>query len=187
MNILSIDIDYAYSPTISLYDDFVVGSSITPEEQIDRLKKSGLPMPSVNPEKFSQLKNVVSKHVTKKTKIFSAANHHAILDSLPTLPLNIYNIDHHHDIFYPGWHDREKLDEGNWVSHVPNLLSYTWFRNLDSENLDQSVSLNFDYKELYLNPETNMPDFDVFFCCFSPHWTGPSGKKYTEQLLGVLR
>ena len=32
-NVLSIDIDYAYSPTISLYDDHIEGSRISLQDQ----------------------------------------------------------------------------------------------------------------------------------------------------------
>lgn len=186
-NILSIDIDYAYSPTISEYDDFIQGSSITPEEQMEELKKLSLPLPLINLKKFNLLKQVVSTFVLPTAKIIVKPDHHQILDFLPEDRLSIYNIDHHHDIFYPGWHDREVLDEGNWVSHVTNLSSYSWFRNQDSENLDSSVELNFDYSEQYLDRDTVFPKFDFLFCCFSPHWTGPEGKGYTRELLEVLR
>lgn len=186
-NILSVDIDYAYSPTISEYDDFIKGSSITPEKQMEELKKLNLPLPLINFEKFNLLKRVVSTFVLPTAKIVIMPDHHQILDFLPGGRLSIYNIDHHHDIFYPGWHDREVLDEGNWVSHVKNLASYSWFRNLDSENLDSSVELNFDYAELYLDADTVFPKFDFLFCCFSSHWTGPDGEGYARELLEVLK
>jgi hypothetical protein len=48
MNILSLDIDYAYSPTISAYDDYVVGSSISTEAQKKIFKDKNLPEPKAN-------------------------------------------------------------------------------------------------------------------------------------------
>ena len=52
MNVLSIDIDYAFSPTISVYDDFVEGSRITLDEQNKIFQQNQLPTPEVNQEKL---------------------------------------------------------------------------------------------------------------------------------------
>ena len=116
MHILSIDIDYAYSPTISLYDDDVEGSKVAIEEAIARFGKNGRPIPQVNPEKLRLLKRVVQEKTQWDTTIIIAEHHHAILEYLPKdRPFSIVNFDHHHDVYYPGWHSLDTLDEGNWV------------------------------------------------------------------------
>ena len=61
MHVLSIDIDYAYSPTISVYDDYVEGSRVTLEEQKAILSDLNMPTPEVNLEKIEMLKEVVKK------------------------------------------------------------------------------------------------------------------------------
>ena len=40
MNVLTIDVDYAFSPSISEYDDFVRGSAIELDLQLEQLEIS---------------------------------------------------------------------------------------------------------------------------------------------------
>ena len=146
MHVLSIDIDYAYSPTISTYDDYVEGSRVTLEEQQEIMENLGMPKPKVNPEKIKLLKEVVRKKTTHLTPIIICEHHDEIVRYLPkTVPFSIVNFDHHHDVYYPGWHDKDVLDEGNWVYHLNNspIMKYTWVRNPDSENLPEGLELNF--------------------------------------------
>lgn len=188
MNILSLDIDYAYSPTISAYDDYVVGSAISTETQQKIFKDKNLPEPKVNPQKIKLLKSKLAGKIEHESKIVLANHHHCILDYLPLdKEFSLYNIDHHHDIFYPGWHTLEILDEGNWAHRLEKFQckKYTWIRNKDSENLEPSVSLNFNYVEEYLD-NIILPSFGFVFCCSSPHWTGDAGKKNLLNLLGEI-
>ena len=55
-NVLSIDIDYAYSPSISAYDDHVEGSRISLGEQQKIFSDLCLPEPAVNKEKLEVIK-----------------------------------------------------------------------------------------------------------------------------------
>jgi hypothetical protein len=187
MNILSLDIDYAYSPTISIYDDFVVGSNITLDEQRELFAQHDLPLPTVNSKKISLLKSKLSGKVSVDSRIIITNHHHDILEFLPKNEFILYNIDHHHDIFYPGWHDIEKLDEGNWAHRLRGLecKKYVWIRNEDSENLDSSVIPSFVYEETYLE-NIDFPTFDLVFCCVSPHWTGEEGREILVNLLGEI-
>ena len=57
MNVLSIDIDYAYSPSISNYDEFIEGSRISDEEQLSILKNKVIFKPECNPQKLNILKS----------------------------------------------------------------------------------------------------------------------------------
>ena len=186
MIVLSIDIDYAYSPTISSYDDYVEGSRISIDEQREILSEINAPAPKVNLEKLKLLKSVVKHKTTESTNIIIAEHHHEILKYLPHETRVIYNFDHHHDIFYPGWHDLEKLDEGNWVSFLrgTNLEEYNWVRNDDSEDYEADIELGFKFKELYLDNVDSLPTFDILFCCSSMHWTGEEGRKNLLEVLG---
>lgn len=180
MNILSIDIDYAFSPSISKYDDFIVGSSISEEEQLKIYEELG-ETPEINPDKLEVLHRIVQG---LDAPVIVATHHHEILQHLPIdSSLTIFNFDHHHDIFYPGWHDRDILDEGNWISHVSNLSRYVWIRNLDSENLDPSVEFDFDYEEVLDVSCLSLPKIDLIFGCCSPHWTMSLGRKHLMEVL----
>ena len=185
--ILSIDIDYAYSPTISIYDDFVEGSRVTLEEQDKILSKLKMPKPEVNLEKIKLLKEVVKKKTTPRTPVIICEHHDEIMNYLPRdEKFSIVNFDHHHDVYYPGWHEKEVLDEGNWVYHLDNesIIKYTWVRNADSENLDRIIKLDFEMEEVLEPNIDEFPSFDMLFFCASSHWTGDSGRK---QILEVLR
>jgi hypothetical protein len=173
MHILSIDIDYAYSPGIEIYDDHIVGSRISLSEQMDINNNLKLPSPKINPAKLAYLKDIFNIR-KKDAPVTIFKHHHQILEYLPNTPFHLYNVDHHHDIFYPGWHDIKKLDEGNWLSHVDSKLieSYTWIRNETSENIDKDISIPFVYRQL-IEPDLRiLPQFCKVFICVSPHWTG---------------
>ena len=177
ISILSIDLDYAYSPVIAAYDDFVEGSRISFEAQQSIFIEHGLPEPRVNPVKLEYLRQVLKAALNANpVSIAEGQHHHEILDFLDRDAMfSIVNVDHHHDIFYPGWHDPSELDEGNWVNWLARnqqIHSYTWVRNSDSENLDPDVDVSFPYTETeWLNP-AELPLFHQIFVCTSPHWTG---------------
>ena len=131
-NVLSIDIDYAYSPSISAYDDYVEGSRISLGDQQKIFADLCLPEPVVNKEKLEVIKSVVTKTVRASTPVHIIDHHHDILAYRPeNKELTIYNFDHHHDVFYPGWHTMDVLDEGNWVGHLQdhNVRDFYWIRN----------------------------------------------------------
>lgn len=187
MHVLSIDIDYAYSPTISTYDDHVEGSRVTLEEQKLILEDLGMPAPKVNSKKLDVLKEVVRKKTNYLTPVIICEHHNEILNYLPKDSVfSIVNFDHHHDVYYPGWHDKDVLDEGNWVYHLNDspIIEYMWVRNPDSEDLPEGLELNFTLVESVDPDIDELPSFDMLFFCVSRHWTGDSGK---EQILDILR
>ena len=189
MNVLSIEIDYAFSPTISVYDDFVEGSRISLAEQDKIFQQNRLPIPEINQEKLQLLKDVMRMSVPGSSPVIIADHHHQILDFLPVeKKFSVVNFDHHHDVYYPGWHSIDKLDEGNWVYFLKNsnMISYTWVRNSDSEDLPNEVAdLPFEVVEKYKVNVDSLPKFDIVFCCSSPHWTGQLGKKYLLDVIEV--
>ncbi len=66
MHVLSIDIDYAYSPGIEMYDDHIIGSRITVTEQKKINRDLNLPPPKLNSEKLKYIKNIYFLMQTKK-------------------------------------------------------------------------------------------------------------------------
>lgn len=173
MHILSIDIDYAYSPGIEIYDDHIVGSRISLAEQSKINSELKLPTPKINPVKLNYLKSIFNVRKDDAPLII-IKHHHQILEYLPSTPFHLYNVDHHHDIFYPGWHELDIVDEGNWLSHVDSNLieSYTWIRNKTSEEIGRDVNVPFVHRQL-IDPDIRiLPRFGQVFICTSPHWTG---------------
>tara|TARA_A100001015_G_scaffold319899_1_gene444382 strand:+ start:3335 stop:3895 length:561 start_codon:yes stop_codon:yes gene_type:complete len=184
MNVLTIDVDYAFSPSISEYDDFVRGSAIELDLQLEQLEKLGL-KPRLNEEKFSELVSVATK-LDKNVQLRKITHHQEILNALPDCSVTIFNIDHHHDIFYPGWHDKEILDEGNWVYHLKSCDGYFWIRNKDSEEAPEH-DLPFFIRELYMRDLlSSFPSFDLVVFCASPHWTNAKGEDIVEKLISYI-
>ena len=58
MKILSIDVDYAFSPDITKYDDYVKGSSISTKVEWEKLRQLGFDKPRVNQKKLNDLLSV---------------------------------------------------------------------------------------------------------------------------------
>ena len=173
--VLSIDLDYAFSPVIALYDDFIEGSRVSLAEQQAILERHNAPKPQLNPAKIQYLQQVFAQAQKEAPTIVEACHHHEIVPHLRGDELQMINIDHHHDIFYPGWHESGVLDEGNWVywlAQQKRLKSYLWIRNDDSEDVDPTVPIDFPYREqAWIDPE-RLPPIELIFLCTSPHWTG---------------
>ena len=171
--ILSIDVDYAFSPDISRYDDFVQGSKLSCTEEWSSLAGKGFTKPRVNQKKLDDLLLVFAGALAGAQAVYFIENHHEIISYLTLTDLySVVNFDHHHDIFYPGWHDKKVLDEGNWVNWLDeagSLVSYTWYRNEDSEDLDPNINLSCRYEEIFYNSDP-LPEFDYIFICSSPNW-----------------
>ena len=175
MKILSIDVDYAFSPDITKYDDYVKGSSISTKVEWEKLRQLGFDKPRVNQKKLNDLLSVFDSVVGNSKEVFFIKDHHQIVDRLQSISkkkFDIINFDHHHDIFYPDWHSLDFLDEGNWVGWMDKLgliSRYTWYRNQDSENLEKSVSLSCEYCEKNYEGEV-LSGFEYIFVCSSPNW-----------------
>lgn len=188
INVLSIDIDYAYSPSINSYDDHIIGSRLSLQEQNEINEKLNLPAPRINPLKLVYLKDVLKKKLSNKAPTFFITHHHEILKYLPEEKFNLYNFDHHHDIFYPGWHKVEELDEGNWVHHVnqSHLKEYCWIRNNDSEWIQSLDGLTANV--VVMSPEPSLqllPLFDLVIICISPHWTGITNISDAQAMFNI--
>ena len=186
MNILTIDADYVYSPSISQYDDYVDGSRIELSEQLAVIEAIGCDAIE-NPLTVNDVITCL-KRVKLNAPVHVVQHHHEILQFLPkTIDFKMFNVDHHHDIYYPGWHDKDLLDEGNWVFHMKGCAEYTWVRNEDSEDIAE-CTLSFPVREFLFSEKLSegLPEFDMVIFCESPHWTGGKGKTTISKLITEL-
>tara|TARA_B100000212_G_scaffold332245_1_gene300306 strand:- start:188 stop:772 length:585 start_codon:yes stop_codon:yes gene_type:complete len=183
-SVLSIDVDYVFSPGIESYDDYVTGSRVPLLEELKYLQRLGYE-PRISNEKILQLSKAMAK-VSRDVPCHVITHHHEILKYLPNQPFQIFNFDHHHDIFYDGWHDKNVLDEGNWVYNLnenENFKKYTWIRNEESEEAPKT-GLNFVFEEVIMGEnDVVMPEFSLITLCSSPHWTFDLGNIIIERLL----
>ena len=103
--ILSIDLDFVFSPLIAQYDDFVEGSRISLDEHRRVREQVNLSSPTVNPDKIAYLREfIAAAHSQGSATVHYIEHHHEIVPILDGLTsVRIINVDHHHDVLYPGW------------------------------------------------------------------------------------
>lgn len=190
-NILSIDLDYILAPCISLYND-LVNASTAPEkiwENIAKLREADKHISFEN-ENLRFVFDIFTNALVKlkdKNKVTFALNHDAILLDLARKEyendtFTLYNIDHHHDIFYSeqGRVEVDKYDVanvGNWIWYLDKnkkISQYNWVCNKNSTfppkdltthgKMDAHIAENIT-KELF-----DIKEWDYIFICNSPHW-----------------
>ena len=122
----------------------------------------------------------------EKGEVFIYNSHREIkkiLDLLKDEPLEVVNIDFHHDNYISSG---DTLDCANWVRHLMTNkpdTKFTWIRREDSEL--ESLEGAFPYQhttEFKLEGE-----FDYIFLCFSPEWTPPHLMPYYRSLICAIQ
>lgn len=103
---------------------------------------------------------------------------------------NIYNVDHHHDIFYTNIAGTEERDFhcANWVSYLHNhdkLNNYTWICNEDSKQYKGKLKLDSFNVTSDLSTISDL-DFDAVFVCVSSSWIPLHLYQEFTNFIGVL-
>lgn len=195
MNILSVDFDWIMEPCIEAYNHISRGERMGPLRVWEKIYSI---IPSLNPEcdlnKFQALYFfLLDKGKTlKKEDIFIAMNHDQIYHFLEeeNCKLNVYNIDHHHDMGYPKDEDDEQayesLSVANWAYYLKQdkkLSSYTWVHNHNSVHpkIEEAQKFKNYTHSTDLDVLENI-QFDKIFLCASWEWVPP---KY-EPLFDIL-
>ena len=99
----------------------------------------------------------------------------AFMEEFKEHKINLYNIDHHHDMGYEGNNGAfDSLGVANWV-HFANkdmkLSSYTWIHNVNS--IYPTEELCEQYKRYTHTTDINILNniqFDKIFLCASWEW-----------------
>ena len=181
MKVITIDFDIIMAPSIDLYNNI---SSSPWEERYERhplLKLADADF--VTYHKLTQyLLYIVPK--MKKENIHFIANHQSVLNYLTNItePIDVINIDHHHDIVYGD--GLEKLTCGNWVSWIDKeykLNSYLWVHDNNSRfPKEEDVKISYTKKNVSeYNDEQykyNTPP-DELIICLSGEWVPPQYKR----------
>jgi hypothetical protein len=90
--------------------------------------------------------------------------------------INLYNIDHHHDVYYK--EPKDVVHEGNWIYHLitkKHIKEYHWIKNIDSEiqgNFPEEMKAS-DY-EYHVYDNYNFLEkinFQSISIVLSPEWT----------------
>lgn len=186
MNVLSIDFDIIMAPDIGLYNPMVKAGQNEDNITVEKLAKD-FPMLQYCRADLNHYHKIISYLLTqisnlKFEDIRVSFNHEDIKNVLGDCDnVNMFSIDHHHDLGYP---NPEKDEEEETKCHCANwgdyflsnktINSFTWLKNANSEEHpiyknDLRVKMinlaDFDLKQL--------PKMDKLFICLSPEWVAP--------------
>lgn len=179
MNVVSIDFDIIMEPDINLYNDWVEGdlgiNDYVNEHKVLENLKADL-------YSYEYLTRFLMKAIQKvdAKNVYFIESHETITNFLNENSVDLWNIDHHHDIFYE---DEEDVTLplltctcGNWVKYLfdrKKVRKYTWIGNDNSIKPDDEVEKHYPHEEKRLK-ETNLnkltEQVDILFICRSPEW-----------------
>ena len=179
MNVVTIDLDIIMEPNINLYNDWV-GT----ESYIDDFIKDHSLLENIkaNFYIYEYLTRYIIKTIKKLSanKVFFITNHDTIINYIEKGIVNLYNIDHHHDIFY-GEDEEINLPLltpscGNWVKYLfdnKKIKQYTWIKN--SNSIEPTNNITKVYKHTtnllkLVNLNELAENTDMLFICASPEW-----------------
>ena len=174
MNIITIDFDIIMAPSINYYNDFI------DEEYEITNSLSGIPSLIGDLNIYNKLTQYLIKcfQNLNQDQILFIDDHGQIL-SVINNPINLINIDHHHDTGYdnsPFLIQEKFIDCSNWARWLFEqklLNNYTWINNdnSDTETLNPKyVNQIFHIKDYNLN---NLLLPDKLIICLSKPWVPP--------------
>ena len=172
-NIVSIDFDIIMGPSIEAYNSY----ANKPWEE--KIEDAGILEYCIcDTSIYQKLTNYLislTKNLSKE-KIHIIRDHHHILNFLPEKEtLQIFNIDHHHDIGY-NEKDENELNCGNWGKYLKDQNpdnQIIWINNFNSKE-PMPGKENFLTRTtpiLSCSLENITPD--ELILCLSPEWVPP--------------
>ena len=199
VNILSIDMDYIMEPSINKYNNYIK-SDIKPSKLWKNVyKRIGKKRNKLryNQDKLEELVKLLNMkcELTPIDNIVYVDDHDGIVDFMVDKgiifkdgsglkteigDINIFNIDHHHDIYYSenqavnvDTEDNYSVGSWMWLLDKYSLISnYTWIRNHNSSPY-YGMPTNCNYYEVDTLSYLLNVNFDYIFICKSPHWIPP--------------
>ena len=197
LNVLSIDMDWIMAPSIEAYNHLVyTNKGISLDDVLNTY------MPGINVEadmeKFYQIIRLIltaADGIERKNKGYSNRHDDIIgfLDLKEMQKINLFNIDHHHDLGYDSLAPGDKyyhLNCGNWVNNLANkgiIETYGWVNNETSILPDQdhlkNISNYFISKDINILSNTT---FDKIFISGSPEWLPKKYHFLTKTANSVL-
>jgi len=133
-------------------------------------------------EKQLEIISLMTKYFLTKVPVYFIKQHHQAFELIDEGSI-IYNIDHHHDLFYNKKHYENaiegKLLEANWVFGAimqKNVKDYVWVKNFNSD-IQQTIIEPYirhmnTFKVLNNLKDLNMPKTDKLIICESNCYMG---------------
>lgn len=180
MKILSIDFDIIMAPSIGFYNN-LVGEEDPVEDYVEQFSFiTNLPADLYIYEYLTRCILLSLQHNVKK--IYFIDGHDKIINAIPKdEPVEIINVDHHHDIGYEIENWRLPLltpNCGNWVKYLKDrkmIDKYTWIHNeeFDPVNEDGEKYLDKEVSLSKINLEKIAKEIDCLVICASYEWVPP--------------
>lgn len=198
IKILSIDFDYFINTDINTRNTkFPNGLDEAPKELIHQMwSESYAQFPEINDigviKGYDFICNYLKAHTFSKVLI--ADSHKEIkqlIDEVPKdVPLDVYNIDFHHDMYHY-FSSGEEVNCGNWARKLIHEgryynSDYIWIKRKDSDVMTLSGEVCC-YKKTYLKTALRGIKFDYVFLCKSPEWTPPHLDKYYQNMINCIK
>lgn len=165
--VISIDFDIIMAPTINYYNMLVPKTSW---EDMDDLMSLVFP-DAQHYQRLTEWLYYIIPTLDKKNIHF--IDSHEQINDFVKERINLFNIDHHHDIGY----QEEQKDEATCADWVKDLYQqgliehYTWIGNENSDQIDSPIINDFfPLKEYQLEKLQNI---DELYICLSPPWVPP--------------
>ena len=200
MNVLTIDLDYITDKYSRLVDS-VYSNDFTNKRWGEFYNNTYYSEDhfKVNIDNWLFILDVYTKALAECKNVSFGYEHDSILFDLQDVdePINILNIDQHHDICYVNEQYKEVIDydivsQADWVLWLvknKSLSSYTWIGNKNSTPLDDSVvQLTWNYRS-FLKEELRMDTykFDYIYVCASPQYLAPHHWYYFDIMMMLYR
>ena len=189
--VLSIDLDYLVPDCIQLYNDLSAYDRMREGDYWENVYKERncRQFLSVDEDQLNLVWALLEKNIPdiSPENIMFAEEHDMILNLLCTDPekkdeiLEVYNLDHHHDIYYENGKELVDLyssaNLSNWAYYLGaggKLFKYNWLRNYSSARFEEDMrDFNFivDQDSLFEDPSLLFEKhFDYIFICLSKEY-----------------
>ena len=207
--VLSIDMDFSVWRSLELYNDQIgrirskgtqFWDDLEEEIHIDEFLR-------FDEEYFKFIKSLLSSKAMKlkPEDIFFAKDHDMILEFLCADEKKIgeqyiiYNVDHHHDIYYgiDQKHEAERFDYasiGSWVYYLgihEKVDKYYWIADAYAKFFPREEMSNIDFPCEFTGVEEGKKllseaDFDYIFLCLSPEYFPAKYWDRFQELMQML-
>lgn len=182
VNVTTIDFDIIMEPSISFYNNLVDIENPVEDYIKDFSFIANIP---ANLDIYEYLTRFIIQSLENVTKVYFVSSHDSIINILKQIPhdepIEVTNIDHHHDIGYElqSWIlPLTTYNCGNWVKYAKDrklIDTYTWIHNTKFDPVDPAGEHYLD-NEIALeniNLEKKSKDVDFLIICASYEWVPP--------------
>ena len=169
--IVTIDFDIIMGPSIGIYNNWVGGEDTTVDNIIKQF--SCLSLPDADLDKYRLLTHFINSVDADKISFITRHREMERFVSEFDEPIELVNIDHHHDIDYFG-KDTEEVLDGNWVKYYfdnNKISKYCWINNVNSDPPTDEVISKYPHEHFYFSQEIlDELHPDKLILCLSPEW-----------------